>query len=110
VGYAPQVCRRRNGSGGTVVSTPREQLIEAIAVRFCAIGGNHGVCKEMAAAALRSLSDLGALVLVPVKSLDDLTDRQTVWHRQTYLQGYFTAVGQPDWRNYFVNALEGEQS
>jgi hypothetical protein len=66
--------------------------------------------RKKAEFALQALSDLGAVVLMPVKSLDELTDRQTVWHRQTYLEGYFSAVGQPDWRNYFVNPLESEQS
>jgi hypothetical protein len=97
------------------VTTPREQLIEAIADKLASIRldgrfDENGVLRidadALAEGALEALSDLGALAIMPVTdpARARFVDGQTVFHRQTHLAN----VGQPDYANYYVNALESE--
>ena len=64
------------------MTTPRKQLIEAIAEGMITVprpepyfdGSNERRVTDLAEAALQALSDLGAVVLMPVMALDELTD------------------------------------
>jgi hypothetical protein len=100
------------------VTTPREQLIEVIAeeahkVRWGHKTGEHIGCNgidmndySIASLSLHRLKEMGAVVIMPIgdPARAQLVDGQTVFHRHTHLGG----VGQPDYANYYVDALAGE--
>jgi hypothetical protein len=92
--------------------TPREQLIEAIALSIAnrpnpisLLGNAELTYKADAVAALQALSDLGALVLIPVKP------GQSVANVVVLDEKHVLGTTQEE-RNegVYVNVLEGEQS
>jgi hypothetical protein len=115
--------------------TPREQLIEAIADKRCRMasinpGGLPGQYEgarprfaESADLTLQALSDLGAVVLLPVKAStlkegDEFVTRfhevVEVSHGDVYSKGpggnFFTTAGADDLPDHtvYINALESE--
>jgi hypothetical protein len=89
------------------VTTPREQLIEAIAPRFCDMEPVHSACKQRAESVLQALSDLGAVVLMPV-SLAELAGGESYILPGRYVKKP-QDVGDMNAR-VWINALESDQS
>jgi hypothetical protein len=106
------------------MTSPREQLIEAIGktientlIRHTGEAIGELARKPVAESALKALSDLGAVVLMPAK-IGELENGTSIWRRNAVeiSGGQVFEKDGPDYRVHhpenavYVNALEGERS